>query len=435
MSIFLYEFLHFKRNKAKLFCYLFFMILCILSILNGFEKYSKQINTISQIEEKKQEDISNIIKWFENNKKGPEDRPWVDIGNPFWAIYYTPTYAYKIPSDLFPLGIGQSEQFGYYKKITRWSSTYDNDMIEEISNFERLIYGVIDFSFLVIFLLPILIIIFTYNINGLEKDLDFHKLIMNQTKNVNFWILNRLLFYFLLLIFSIDIMILCVGLINNFNQHISSIFQLVLISNLYILFFFIIFYFLIRHGKSNNNIAFKMISIWLIFCVLIPGSVHQYSNLKFPTNYMTDFLDANRKETYDVFKLENNELHNILIDLYPDLINTRLLQDKTPKNQKIRRSISSIINKMNIEAATEIELQNESKNKFIRRSYFYNPVSFVQNMWNSCTLTNYESYREFRTKIQEAITTRNELILFELWNNNKVDMSLYNNYLKTLNYE
>jgi len=178
-----------------------------------------------------------------------------------------------------------------------------------------------------------------------------------------------------------------------------------------------------------------MISIWLIFCVLIPGSVHQYSNLKFPTNYMTDFLDANRKETYDVFKLENNELHNILIDLYPDLINTRLLQDKTPKNQKIRRSISSIINKMNIEAATEIELQNESKNKFIRRSYFYNPVSFVQNMWNSCTLTNYESYREFRTKIQEAITTRNELILFELWNNNKVDMSLYNNYLKTLNYE
>jgi len=90
---------------------------------------------------------------------------------------------------------------------------------------------------------------------------------------------------------------------------------------------------------------------------------------------------------------------------------------------------------MNIEAAIEIELQNESKNKFIRRSYFYNPVSFVQNMWNSCTLTNYESYREFRTKIQEAITTRNELILFELWNNNKVDISLYNNYLKTLNYE
>ena len=139
MSIFLYEFLHFKRNKAKLFCYLFFMILCILSILNGFEKYSKQINTISQIEKKKQEEISNIINWFENNEKGPEDRPWVDIENPFWAIYYTPTYVYKLPSDLFPLGIGQSEQFGYYKKITRWSSTYDTDMIEEISNFERLV--------------------------------------------------------------------------------------------------------------------------------------------------------------------------------------------------------------------------------------------------------------------------------------------------------
>ena len=40
----------------------------------------------------------------------------------------------------------------------------------EISNYERLINGNIDFSFLVIFLLPILLIILTYNINGLEKD-------------------------------------------------------------------------------------------------------------------------------------------------------------------------------------------------------------------------------------------------------------------------
>ena len=40
--------------------------------------------------------------------------------------------------------------------------------MEEISNPERLANGSIDFSFLIIFLLPILLIILTYNISGLE---------------------------------------------------------------------------------------------------------------------------------------------------------------------------------------------------------------------------------------------------------------------------
>ena len=100
-----------------------------------------------------------------------------------------------------PLGIGQSQQYGFYKKISRWSSTYDDDIVEEISNYERLINGNIDFSFLVIFLLPILLIILTYNINGLEKDFDFYKLVSNQNNRVKIWIFTRLLFYFILVVF------------------------------------------------------------------------------------------------------------------------------------------------------------------------------------------------------------------------------------------
>ena len=123
---------------------------------------------------KKQESISTVTNWLENDLIGPEERPWVNIKNPYWAIVYTPSFILKKPSTLFPLGVGQSEHYGYYKKASRWSSMYDPDMVEETSNFERLANGNLDFSFLVIFLLPILLIILTHNINGLEKDLKFH---------------------------------------------------------------------------------------------------------------------------------------------------------------------------------------------------------------------------------------------------------------------
>ena len=74
-------------------------------------------------------------------------------------------------------------------------------MVEELANPERLVSGNIDFSFLVIFLLPVLLIILTYNIMGLEQDFRFEKLISIQFGSIQKWIFSRFLFYILLLIY------------------------------------------------------------------------------------------------------------------------------------------------------------------------------------------------------------------------------------------
>ena len=433
LSIFKYEFKHFFKSKAKLFSYLLFMLLCVFSIYNGFEIMQKQIETIEEINTKKETETFRLIEWLERNKKGPAEKPWVNIEDPYWSIRYTPCYVFKTPSALFPLGIGQSEQYGFYKKVTRWSSTYDSDMVEEISNYERLIHGNIDFSFLIIFLLPILIIILTYNINGLEKDLKFHKLISVQNRKINYWLFNRLLFYLFLILLSVDALILSVGLFNDILYSFDSVLKIIFLSNLYILFFSVIFYFLNKHATSSKSVAFKMISVWLIFCVVIPGSVHQYASFKYPTNYMTDFLDVNRKQTYEVFKLDDLDLYDVLIEMHPELMETQKAEDTILDSQLIRRSLSTIINQMNISAANQIEIQNERKNKLIRTSYFFNPVSFVQNLWSSYTATDYSAYADFRLKIQNSISSRNKLIVLELWKEKSVDKETYLEYLKILN--
>ena len=432
LSIFLFEYKHFIRNKAKLFSYIFFMLLCIFSIYNGYEIMHKQLNTITEIKDKQELEFNKITEWFEN-EKGPDDKPWVKIEDPYWSIRYTPSYVVKMPSVLFPLGIGQSEQFGFYKKVNRWSSSFDTDMVEEISNYERLINGNIDFSFLIIFLLPILLIILTYNINGLEKDLNFNKLISIQNKRKNSWIFSRLLFYLFLLIFSVDILILGVGFFNAAFSNIASILNIVVLSNLYIISCSFIFYFINKHAISSSSVAFKMISIWLLFCVIIPGSVHQYVSMKYPANYMTDFLDVNRKQTYEVFKLDNIDLYDFLIEIHPELVETNKSDEETLDNQLIRRSVSSIINQMNIAAADEIEIQNDDKNNLIKSSYFFNPVSYVQNLWNSYTSTDYNAYKNFRLDIEKSVIARNKLIVLELWKENKVDAETYSRYLETLN--
>ena len=316
--IFSYELNHFLKTKTKVVSYLFFILACIYSLFNGFQLHEKQLNTIKNIKEQETESLAKVLNWFENDLSGPEDRSWVDVTDPYWAIRYSPTYVIKEPSLLLPLGIGQAEQYGYYQKLSIWSSPLDNDIVEEISNYERLINGNIDFSFLILFLLPLLIIILTYNVRGLESDLKFHDLVSVQVGDYKKWVFYRLLFYAVLLLFSVDCLFLSVAVINNVFSY--QFFELIILSNFYILIYFISFYLIIIKSNGSISVAFKMIALWLTFCVLVPGAVHQYINLKYPTNYMTDFLDANRKDTYDVFKLSKEELNEQLIEIYPELL-------------------------------------------------------------------------------------------------------------------
>ena len=430
LNIIYLELKHFLKSKAKVLSFLFFVLACVYSIFNGFELQEKQIATIDNIQLEEKETISKMVTWFENGEKGPKDRSWIDITDPYWSVRYTPTYVIKNPSKLLPVGIGQAEQYGYYQKVSIWSSTFDGDIVEEISNYERLVNGNIDFSFLILFLLPLLLIILTYNLNGLEKDLKFNNLIAIQTGNNNSWIFYRLMFYVFLILVTVDSLFLSVGFINNVIT--SDLFNLILLSNIYILVFIILFYFIIIKSNSSTSIAFKMISLWLFLCVLIPGAVHQFVNIKYPTNYMTDFLDANRKDTYDVFKFTKEKLNDQLLNIYPDLKSTQHAQDTTVNRTVVRNCMSAIVNQLNIAAINKIEQQNDEKNRLIKKTYWFNPLSFFQNKWNAITSTDYDSYKNYRNYIQSNINDRLELLTFECWDDKKVDLNTFNEYLKVL---
>ena len=424
-NIFLYEFYHFRRSTAKVLTYVIFIFACIYSIYSGFALHNKQGEVINSIEDKQQQELLFVSNFFNNLTVLPDA---IDV------LGYIPTSATKKPSPLMPLGIGQAEQYGYYKNITNWSSTYDNDMVEEIANPERLVNGNIDFSFLVIFLLPMLIIIMTYNIRGLEQDLQFDKLIKIQCGSIPKWIFIRFSFYILLLTLTVIFFMLFVAMTNNaLSIYLFELGSLILLLVGYVLFFAAIFYLIILKSSGSSAIAFKMISLWLLLCVVIPGAVHQFASIIHPTHYMTDYLDANRQEAYEVFELPIDSIYSRLLTVYPDLSQTKHAKDNKVNNDFRRNAISAILNDMNKVAIDKIEEKNTEKNQLIYSSYWFNPVSYVQNQWNHYTSTDYYSYRDYRGRIQETLDTKLRLLNFESWNEREVTLSVYENYLKALN--
>ena len=129
---------------------------------NGYGLFVKHNKEITAIKTTVDESISEMMNQYASIEKGEIEKPRRDPTTPYWAIWNTPSYVFKYPSPMMVFSLGQSEQYGYYKRVTNWSSVYDSDLAEEIANPERLAIGTLDFNFVFIYLTPILIIIFLF---------------------------------------------------------------------------------------------------------------------------------------------------------------------------------------------------------------------------------------------------------------------------------
>lgn len=429
-----YEYKHLVRNKFKIFSLVLFIGAAVYSLQNGYELFQKHNSEIAAIKTKNAETIKKIEGWFDEGKKGPEDRPWINITTPFWAISNAPSTAVKTPSALMPFSIGQAEQFGYYKQVTNWSTMFDSDLAEEIANPERLATGTLDFSFVILYLLPALVIVLLFNIGGLEKDLGFDRLIRINSISQKKWLLARFAFYFFALIIVLLLLMLPYAILTGtFQNQISTYIKLFFYVCLYMSLWFSAFYFINLSGKGSTNRALKMVSVWLLFCIVLPGAIHQVASLKYPTSYMTDYIDAIREESNKLGELPNDTIRNKLLALYPILKETKHGRDTLIDEEILANSFRALVNDLMKNTALTIENNNKEKNRYIRNTYWINPISFFQNKINSLANNDYYSYKQFRHNIQSIFDKKVNTILLDCWNKEKVNKEKYLLYIEYFN--
>ena len=425
------EIIHLLRSPFKTTSILLFVIAIIFGSQNGYQLFKTHNKQIISISSKNTNSIEDMLFTYQGIENGTLEKPRRDPTIPYWAIWNVPSHAFKHPSPMMTFSLGQAEQYGYYKRVTNWSTTYDSDLAEEIANPERLAIGTLDFNFVFTYLSPILLIILLFNIGGLEKDLKFDNLIYSSKISKKGWILARFLFYYLLVIALIFILTIPYALLAGvFESHTVQYVNFFLLILLYLVLWFTIFYFVNLSGKGSSDQALKMISIWMVLCIIIPGTVHQITSLKYPTNYMTDHLDVSRELSNNIFNLPEDDLKKGLLEEYPFLKSTLHATDTSINVATINRSVSGLINSLNKNVSISIEFSSKKKNKFIKSFSKINPVTTFQNEINAIAETDFYAYKDYRTRIQDMIDKKIELILEDTWNNVTVDENRYAEYVK-----
>lgn len=431
LNIFFYEWKHFIRNPFKIVALLLFVIAGLYGLRNGQDLYQNQMTEIEKIQEKIKIDKQKHLSQYEEGKLVDENRPWIDMSTPFWAIWNTPTYHLKAPSPAMVYSIGQAEQYGFYKRVTFWASPYDADMAEEIANPERLQTGTLDFAFVLLFLLPLLLLILLYNIKSAEAEQGFLPLIEVQTASKNGWLIARMLFYFVLLTVVIIGLLFYGALLTDVFKTTSQAFgQLVFYTFLYLSFWSIIYLIILKKGKSILGNTLQMVGVWLLFAFIIPATVHQSVSIAKPANLMTDFIEVRDKQQ-DLYA-NDSIFQQQLIELFPEIVNSPVYLDSTTIDLARNQSASALVNELKKESIRPIEDESQEKNSLIQSTYWFNPVSFFQNQFNEIAQTHFDDYQEYRNDIQALIDKRTALLVKELWNDVKVDKEKYVEYNEIL---
>jgi len=431
LNILKFESFHLINSPYKIISILLYAISIFYGCHTGYDLFKKHNIEIKSIKSKNADFEKKMLVQYDELEQGLIEKPRRDPTIPYWAIWNTPSYALKSPSPMIVFSTGQAEQYGYYKKVTNWSTVFDNDLAEEIANPERLALGTLDFSFVLLFLTPILLIILLFNIGGLERDNGFDKLIYLNDISKKSWLIMRFSYYFLVLFTLICFLLIPYAVLSGvFTNELMRFFTLMLLIFLYIFVWVSIFYFINYWGKGSVDQAIKMISVWVALSIILPGLFHQITSIKFSTNYMVDYLDVARDQRYEIFDMSTDTLQNELLESFPVLESSVYAQDTTINKGIINRSISGLVNILNKKASGKIEKESELKNNFVRSTLLLNPIMYFQNKINEVSKADYYAYRLYRENIQNSIDKKIELILRDTWNKEEVDKKRYIEYLK-----
>lgn len=152
----------------------------------------------------------------------------------------------------------------------------------ELANPFYQMLGNMDFSFVLIFLFPLVIIVFCFSLVSEEKENGTWTLLVSQTGRPLKVIERKILIRFCCILFLL-ILLLFIGKIYLKIPIDIPFIAFILVSVLYVTFWFSLVWLVISYHKGSGQNAIFLILTWLLLTIVIPAVINAFSFYKNPT--------------------------------------------------------------------------------------------------------------------------------------------------------
>ncbi len=403
------------------------LLLFGFSVYNGMQKVEKRKNDIAAAQEEVKENDAMMLKLLDSVERGMEVSAsrWTIPTSPMAVGNYHPRVAAMEPQSMSFVSTGQADLFTHYVKPTVSGDDVALNFAEMTSPVQ-LLFGSFDLAFVIIYLLPLLIIAFSYNVLSSEKESGSLRLLAAQPIGIQNWVLQKLglRFFWLsvLVIAALIIVFLTLGL-NPFTG-MPLFFGLLGLILVYMLFWFALAFLVNLWVGSSAKNAVAMLGLWVVFVLLVPSVLNQLGNTIYPMPSRTLMINEMRSLKAEVTKKQDEILDNFLRD-HPeyainDTTQSRGFYHRYMASQKlVKEELSPVV------SAYEEQLQKQQH--WIGRFKWISPAIIAQESLNHMAGTSTQDYENFRKQVVAFAGTWREHFMPFLYNNQNFSQKDYPN--------
>ncbi len=225
--------------------------------------------------------------------------PWADPRNPAGAgNRFGPRYAVMPPAPLAALSVGQSDLLPYYFKVTT-EAREDVTAGTELENPHRLLTGRFDLAFVLIYLYPLLVLAFTYNLLSVEKEQGTLSLALSQPVSAATLALGKLTVRFAVFLITLAALVLAASLIAGVDVFAAGtgagagLWLAAVVA--YGLIWFALAVFVASFGRPSSTNAMVLAAVWLGFVILVPSLLNLGSATLHPVPSRVEMVQAVRE--------------------------------------------------------------------------------------------------------------------------------------------
>uniref|UniRef100_UPI00359428F0 ABC transporter permease n=1 Tax=Pricia sp. TaxID=2268138 RepID=UPI00359428F0 len=261
------------------------LIFLFIFLFAGYNGKQQTIARNSEIEKARTEVASNDAKMrilLDSIERGLTitSEPYWTLPNEAAAVgNYYPRVAYKPPSDLSFVALGQSDIYTHtVKPILRSDAT--NLHFTELRSSVNLLFGSFDLAFVIVYLLPLIIIALSYNVLSYEREHGSLKLLASQPISIFNWTFQKVIFRYITISVMIILTLLITFLVNGVSiiENFTGFVWLAALSLLYALFWFVVAFVVNLSAGSSAKNAITLLGIWVLFVLLIPSILNLSAN-------------------------------------------------------------------------------------------------------------------------------------------------------------
>ncbi len=277
------------------------LLLGLISIVTGKQFLNQQEKVAAQVAEKQSGHIERNIRFHSD-----------DLGLLLYYLKFTLVNKYD---PLAALSIGQKDlnpSVQHVKILTLEGQKYDTDLV----NPTKLLYGNLDLSFVLIYVFPLLIIAFTYNLRSEEEETGTWKIVSVMSTSKLKFLLSKLLVRLILLLVLMIFLYLIASMVLNIPWGELS-FAFFVMGLVYLLFWFSLSFWIISLKRASNFNALVLLSFWLTLVVLSPSLVNNIITSQYPVPEALTTMIEQRDGYHKKWDMEKRGTMEKFYDRYP----------------------------------------------------------------------------------------------------------------------